>query len=138
PWASPLAGEPVWTFGDGGQATGSRVRHLYAAGSYEVSVTQMDAAGGTSTSSGRITIAAATLANLVRPSIRGRPRVGATLTCLRGRWTGTPPIRYAYGWLRNAHALPAARRRTYRIRRRDAGSRLACRVVASNGSRSRA
>ena len=138
PWAAPLAGEPVWSFGDGGTATGARARHVYAvAGTYEISVTQADAAGGTSGAGASIAVAAPTLANLVRPSIRGRPRVGATLTCLRGHWSGAPPIRYAYGWLLNAHPIPAARRRTYRIRRRDAGSRLACRVAASSGSRAR-
>jgi hypothetical protein len=138
PWAAPLAGEPVWSFGDGGSATGASVRHVYAAaGTYEVSVTQSDVAGGTSSASARIVVAAPALENLVRPSIRGRPRVGATLTCLRGRWSGTPPIRYAYGWLRNARRIPGVRRPTYRIRPRDAGSHLACRVVASSGSRSR-
>lgn len=71
-----------------------------------------------------------TLANTRPPSIRGAASVRRTLTCARGEWAGTVPIRYAYSWLRNGHAR--ARGRTYRIKRRDAGARLACRVSASN------
>ena len=73
------------------------------------------------------------LANTNRPSIRGVPRVGRTVTCTRGGWAGTVPIRYAYGWLRKGRL--AASGRSYRIRRGDAGARLACRVVAKNAAR---
>ena len=57
PWASPLAGPPVWRFGDGKSASGRRVRHVYRRrGRYTVSVRQRDTAGGTSTASVRITV----------------------------------------------------------------------------------
>lgn len=82
------------------------------------------------TSSLRATAWLPTLANLRRPSIAGRPRVGRALTCRRGDWSGTIPIRYASTWLRNGRAR--AHGTTYRVRPNDVGSRLACRVSASN------
>jgi len=66
------------------------------------------------------------------PSIRGTPRVGNTLTCVRGVWTGSPPIRYALNWRRDGMPIPGASRRRYRLMQRDAGSLIACEVVASN------
>jgi hypothetical protein len=73
------------------------------------------------------------LANTDRPSIRGVPRVGHTVTCTRGRWAGTVPISYAYSWLRKG--LLRASGPSYRIRRGDAGVQLVCRVVAKNAAR---
>ena len=76
-----------------------------------------------------------TLANARRPAIRGRPRVGRALTCDRGVWDGTVPIKYAYQWRRNRATVRVATRPTYRVRRRDAGALLACRVTATNPAR---
>jgi hypothetical protein len=131
PWAAPLAGVPHWSFGDGASADGTTVSHVYATpGSYTVSVTQADSAGGTSSATRAIAVAAPTLANTARPSIRGRPRVGATLTCRPGSWAGTAPIRYAYAWLRNGRRVSTGPRR--RLVARDAGALFACRVRATN------
>jgi hypothetical protein len=74
-----------------------------------------------------------TLANTRRPAIRGRPRVGRTLTCTRGDWAGTIPIGYAFTWLRNGRVR--ARGVTYRVRSADSGTQLACRVAATNVAR---
>ena len=50
PWASPLAGAPLWHFGDGKTATGTHVTHVYkATGSFTVTVSQGDASGAKST-----------------------------------------------------------------------------------------
>ena len=47
-------GKPSFDFGDGGQADGNAVSHVYSApGSYPVTVTVADAVGRTATSSGR-------------------------------------------------------------------------------------
>jgi len=135
PWASPLAGLPTWSFGDGGSAAGAAVMHIYTRpGDYTVSVTQADMAGDSSTSTATITIAAPTLANTKRPSIRGIAQVGRTLICLTGTWTGTPTIRYTFRWLRNSSAIRGARLFRYRIRPGDAGVRIACRVEAMNAA----
>jgi hypothetical protein len=133
PWAAPVAGQPTWRFGDGGSASGVTVRHVFARpGRYGVSVTQADTAGGTSTATTAITIGARPLAITVRPTIRGRPRAGGTLTCHAGSWRGTPPIRFAYRWLRNGRAIPSVTTRRYRVRPRDRGTLVMCRVTATN------
>jgi len=76
-----------------------------------------------------------TLDNTHRPAIGGRARVGRTVVCNRGQWAGTVPIRFAYGWLRNGRLVQSAHELRYRIRRADAGARLACRVTATNPAR---
>jgi hypothetical protein len=76
-----------------------------------------------------------TLDNTQRPTIRGRARVGRTVVCNRGLWAGTVPIRYGYGWLRNSRLMQSAHGLRYRIRRADAGARLACRITATNPAR---
>jgi hypothetical protein len=48
PWGAPLRGDPVWSFGDGQKARGSRVSHVYRRrGRYIVRVSQTDVAGKT-------------------------------------------------------------------------------------------
>lgn len=107
------------------------MRHVYAtAGTYTVAVTQADSGGGTSSATRTIAVAAPTLANTARPSIRGAPRVGATLTCRPGSWAGTAPIRFAYVWLRNGRRVSTAQQR--RLSSGDAGTLAACRVRATN------
>jgi hypothetical protein len=76
-----------------------------------------------------------TLVNARRPAVRGIPRVGRTVVCDRGAWEGTVPISFAYQWRRSGANLRGATRRTYRIRQRDAGMRLGCRVTATNPAR---
>lgn len=75
------------------------------------------------------------LANVQPPRVRGRARVGRVVACDRGRWEGTVPISYAYRWLRRGRVIPAATRSTYRLRKRDAGAVIACRVTAANAAR---
>jgi hypothetical protein len=138
PWAATLSGEPTWSFGDGAIAAGATVRHAFARpGRYTVSVTQADVAGGTSTLTGGIVIAAAAPANTLRPFVRGPRRAGSMLVCNRGVWAGTPPIRFAYAWLRNGRSIPGAHRSRYRVALRDRGRLLSCRVTATNAGGSR-
>jgi PKD domain len=138
PWAAPLTGEPAWSFGDGTSARGPSVRHAYSrAESYTVVVTQADATGASSSASAAIVVSARPVANVRRPSIQGRPRVGATLVCSRGAWTGTPPIQYGYRWLRNGRLVPGATTPRFRARARDGGALVACRVSATNAAGSR-
>jgi hypothetical protein len=70
------------------------------------------------------------LLNTGRPYVRGRARVGGTLTCFPGRWKGTQPIAYSYAWLRNGR--PRSAGRAARITRADGGALLSCRVRAAN------
>jgi hypothetical protein len=138
PWIAPLAGLPQWSFGDGASAAGARVAHVYAApGRYRVTVTQVDVAGGTATESAAVEITASTPRNIARPSVRGQARVGATLTCARGSWAGTPPIRFAFRWLRARAAIRGATAQRYRVRAADTGALVACRVTAANAAGAR-
>jgi hypothetical protein len=137
PWGSPLVGEPDWDFGDGGSARGASVVHTYRrTGTYTVTVVQSDAAGRNSGSTATIIVGRATLANRSRPVIAGAPRVGATLRCRPGSWTGSQPIRFRYAWLRGGRPIGAGPR--YRARSHDAGALLSCRVTATNGPLTRA
>lgn len=57
-WAAQLAGAPVWRFGDGKSATGTRVMHVYTSTrTFTVSVSQGDASGGRSTATGKVLVA---------------------------------------------------------------------------------
>jgi hypothetical protein len=76
-----------------------------------------------------------TLANTQRPAITGAARVGHTLVCNRGSWEGRLPIGYAYGWRRNGTPVRGATRPSYRVRPRDRGRSLACRITATNPAR---
>jgi hypothetical protein len=136
-WGSPLVGEPAWDFGDGASARGASVVHTYRRkGTYTVEVTQSDAAGRASRSTATLVVGRATLANRSRPVITGTPRVGATLTCKPGSWTGSQPIRFRYAWMRGGRPIGAGSR--HRALTRDAGSLLSCRVTATNGPLTRA
>lgn len=76
------------------------------------------------------------LRNVTGPTVVGRARVGHMVTCDRGEWAATTPVRYAYTWLRNGRRESTGKR--YRIRRGDGGVRLACRVAATNAAGTRA
>lgn len=133
PWVAPLAGEPRWRFGDGSSATGARVAHAYArTGRYSVSVSQTDSAHEVSTATATIAVIGARVRNRRPPSIRGTPRVGNTLTCLRGLWSGSPPIRYTFSWRRDGRLIPGATQRRHRLGQPDAGSLIVCEVKATN------
>lgn len=131
-WAVPLAGDARWTFGDGDDARGTEVSHVFdRVGRYRVTFTHADARGDVSTATAVVRVLAR-MRNVRRPSIVGVPNVRATLTCRRGSWTGSPPITFAYTWQRNGKRIVRATSRRYELRRRDAGSLIACEVVATN------
>ncbi len=70
-----------------------------------------------------------------RVRVSGTVRAGRTVTCLRGRWTGTGN-RYRYRFLRfkgeRSQATASSRKRTYRVRSADRGWRIGCAVEATN------
>jgi trypsin len=80
-----------------------------------------------------------------RPPISGEAFPGSVLRCGPGRWTGAGTIRYTYRWVTPTFGgfeyeeayerLPGSgNTRMYRVRPGDAGSRIGCLVIASNGS----
>lgn len=83
-----------------------------------------------------------------KPTIEGDARVGGTLQCSPGRWTGAGTKRYSYRWVRPLEAegdaafsaaeawerLPASgARRAYQVKPADRGRRITCLVIATNG-----
>ena len=40
----------------------------------------------------------------------------------------------SYQWLRNGRAIAGARKKTYRVKRTDAGTVIGCRIVAENAA----
>lgn len=67
--------------------------------------------------------------------VSGTTRVGRTVTCRRGSWSGSEN-RYRYRFLRfkgeRAQTTANSRKRTYQLRSSDRGWRIGCAVEASN------
>jgi hypothetical protein len=56
-WGAPLAGVPLWRFGDGKSASGAHVSHTYrSAGNFTVTASQSDSAGGRSTATRAVSV----------------------------------------------------------------------------------
>jgi hypothetical protein len=80
--------------------------------------------------------------NTGEPSITGTPRVGQVLRTTRGSWTGTTPLKYAYGWFRcdgrgkadasDCKQITNAKNASYVLREADAGFRIRSQVTATN------
>jgi len=87
---------------------------------------------------GSVTVQAPAAAAItpVRPSLRARPLLGGralagrTLTCSRGRWSGSPAS-YAFTWRRDGKAI-IGHGSAYRVRAADRGHRIRCEVTATN------
>ena len=77
--------------------------------------------------------------NVVPPEVSGmakagEAKVGETLECQKGSWTGTPAPTYTFKWLREGVAIASATATTYAVRSEDQGYSLACSVTASNSA----
>jgi hypothetical protein len=70
--------------------------------------------------------------NVETPTLRGKPRVGSTVTCRAGTWTGQRPIVYSYRWLRGTKVLTHAVGATRVLAKADRGRPIACKVWAGN------
>ena len=66
------------------------------------------------------------------PTIAGSPSIGATLSCSTGAWNGTPPLAFAYQWLRGGIPIAGASSSAYAVQTADGGGELRCRVSALN------
>ncbi len=64
------------------------------------------------------------------PTVSGSGRLGATLSCSPGSWSGSPSL--SYQWLRDGTKIPGASAASYTITAADAGRSLSCRVTATN------
>src|SRR5205085_1898144 len=83
-------------------------------------------------------IAAAPPSDQTAPTISGTAQIGQTLTAASGNWNGTPPLSYAYQWLRcdstgaNCNQISGATSNTYAVTTSDVGATVRVAVTASN------
>jgi hypothetical protein len=72
-------------------------------------------------------------ANTVAPVASGTVRVGESLSCTTGTWTGTPTPTYAYQWRRDGADIGGATSSTYTVVTADMDAEIDCVVTATNG-----
>ncbi|MBL7662994.1 PKD domain-containing protein, partial [bacterium] len=133
-----VGGDPQWDFGDGNTGSGSPVTHTYTvAGTYTVTLTTTDNLGNVTqkTQSIFVDILSAPIVSVI-PEVVGSARIGRTLFCRVGVWTGTRPTIFSYQWqtvsgssVKNLSGRTAA---TYTVRKADRKKRIRCRVTATN------
>lgn len=73
--------------------------------------------------------------NIIPPFVSGVGKVGETLSCSNGVWTGNPPsFTYEYFWFRGEEEeeIEGAELSTYRLGFADAGKSVFCAAVATN------
>jgi hypothetical protein len=71
--------------------------------------------------------------NVTPPFVSGVGKIGETLSCSKGVWTGNPPIfTYEYFWFRGEEEIEGAESSTYRLGIADSGESIWCAVVATN------
>lgn len=69
-------------------------------------------------------------AQRAKARVTGSAKVGSTLTCHTGTWTGDKPIEVTVKWYRGAAEVATTLR--YRVKRADRGKSLLCSVRAEN------
>lgn len=71
--------------------------------------------------------------NVIPPFVSGVGKIGETLSCSTGAWSGKPPIfTYEYFWFRGEEEIEGAESSTYRLGVADAGEPISCGVEAIN------
>lgn len=71
--------------------------------------------------------------NIVPPLLSGVARIGGTLSCSNGVWSGNPPnYTYEYFWFRGEEEIEGAESSTYQLGVADAGETISCGVEAIN------
>jgi Divergent InlB B-repeat domain len=71
--------------------------------------------------------------NTTAPTVSGTGKVGQTLSCGEGTWSGTPAtFTYKYTWLRGTQTISGAKSNTYTLATADAGQTIKCSVTATN------
>jgi hypothetical protein len=64
------------------------------------------------------------------PTIKGKARVGKTLTALPGSW-GPTPLTLSYQWLRNGAPITGATGTAYKLKKKDKGKKISVRVTGT-------
>jgi hypothetical protein len=73
--------------------------------------------------------------NVTPPFVSGVGKIGETLSCSNGVWSGNPPIfTYEYFWFRGEEEIEGAESSAYRLGIADAGESIWCAVVVTNSA----
>jgi hypothetical protein len=73
--------------------------------------------------------------NIGPPFVTGIGKIGETLSCSNGVWSGNPPIfTYEYFWFRGEEEIEGAESSTYRLGIADEGESIWCAVVVTNSA----
>jgi hypothetical protein len=73
--------------------------------------------------------------NDIPPLLSGVGKIGGTLSCSNGVWSGNPPnFTYEYFWFRGEEEIEGAESSTYRLGIADAGESIWCAVVVTNSA----
>jgi hypothetical protein len=70
--------------------------------------------------------------NVTLPSAFGVPRVGETMGCAYGAWSGDPAPTFSLRWSRDGAPIQGADAETYKVKATDQGHVLHCQVTAIN------
>jgi hypothetical protein len=146
---SYLSGSQLATSTGGRLVAFDQRENLDAAGNFSIPVGYTPNAAGAQLLCGYTddgatdTLATATLSltitatpALARPANTAKPRVtrsGRTLTCNRGRWSGSPTA-FRYGWLVNGHARHGATSKHLAATHAFRNKRVQCRVTGVNAA----
>jgi hypothetical protein len=96
-------------------------------------VTATNSAGSATASSNSLgPVQGVAPANTILPAITGTARVGQTLSCSTGTWTGAPAPTYAYQWKRGGVDISGATNSTYALVEADYTTTITCTVTATN------
>ena len=93
-----------------------------------------NAAGSKAAESKVQLIGAVVPANSAAPKLTGKSKLGSTLACGEGTWTGTPPPALTYEWLRGATPIDGETQPSYELADEDGNRKIGCRVTATNSA----
>jgi hypothetical protein len=126
---APIAGATGTTYVLGAADVGTRLK---------VRVTADNAWPGTLAADAAPTgVVAATLGPtyIGGAKLAGKAKVGKRLTAAHGQWLGVPAkVTYRYQWMRDGKWIAKATKPFYKVRARDRGHKLACRLVVRNAA----
>lgn len=128
PGSTPISGATSSTYLLDAADVGEQVFCIVAAS---------NAAGSDSISSnnlGPVTSGGTAPVNTVAPVASGTMRLGETLSCTTGTWTGTPTPTYAYQWQRGGVDIGGATASTHTVVAADLYAAITCVVTATNAS----
>ncbi len=95
-------------------------------------VTADNPAGNKAAESKRLVIPAVAPFNAALPALTGNGKLGGTLSCDTGTWTGTPRPTFTYEWLRAGQPIDGETQPTYDLVFADGNRAITCRITATN------